>query len=115
MEKRRNITKLRTSAHKPRIETEGFNNKNTYIPPELRLCMNCEGKQVEDEFHFIAECNKYTSLRDELFTKCKRYNKYFDDYNNYDKFIWLLSNENLGNLSGFLGTFITEALKIRST
>ena len=114
VEKRRNITKLRTSEHKLRIETERFNNKNTYVPPELRLCMNCEGKQVEDEFHFIAECNKYTSLRDELFTKCKRYNKYFDDYNNYDKFIWLLSNENLGNLSG-LGTFITEALKIRST
>ena len=76
--------------------------------------MNCEGKQVEDEFHFIAECTKYTSLRDELFAKCKRYNKYFDAYNNYDTFIWLLSNENLGNLNGLV-TFITEALKIRST
>ena len=78
--------------------------------------MNCEGKQVEDEFQFIAECTKYTSLWGELLTKCKRYNKYFADHNNYDKFIWLFSNENLstGNLNG-LGTFITESLKIRST
>ena len=36
---RKNITRLRISAHKLRTETERFNNKLQYIPPEMRTCL----------------------------------------------------------------------------
>jgi hypothetical protein len=112
IERRKNIAKLRISAHKLRIETERFNNKHSYIPHEERFCQNCEINKTEDELHFIIECSKYQSLRDELFTKCVIYNKHFKDYNNDAKFIWLMSNENLRHLNS-LGEFINGALKIR--
>ncbi len=112
IERRKNITKLRISAHKLRIETERFNNKNSYIPPEVRFCKSCEANKTEDELHFLIECSKYQSLRDVLFRKSIIYNKHFKDYNNDAKFIWLMSNENLRLLNS-LGEFINGALKIR--
>ena len=113
VERRKNIAKLRTSAHKLRIETDRFNNKNKYLPTELRLRLNCKGKQIEDKFHFIIECDRYKSLRNELFQKCIKYNKYFEQYHKYDKFIWIMSCENLGQFNS-LGEFITLALKLRN-
>ena len=112
IERRKNIAKLRISAHKLNIEMERFNNKNSYNPPELRFCKNCEANKTKDEFHFIIECNKYQTLRDELFKKSIIHNKHFKDYDNGDKFIWLMSNESLGQLN-VLGEFITRALKTR--
>ena len=51
-------TKIRASAHKLKIKPDRFNNKNTYIPPELRKCTNCSENKTEDEFHFMLECSK---------------------------------------------------------
>ncbi len=82
----KNITKLRISAHKLKIETDRFNNKHKYIPPELRLCTNCNANKTEDEFHFLLECSKDTSYRDEWFRKCSLDNTYVDDYNNHDSY-----------------------------
>ena len=75
VEIRKNITRLRISAHKLRIETERFNNKLQYIPPEMRTCLNCNRKETEDEFHV-----EYSSFRDDLFQKLKILNKYFNEY-----------------------------------
>ena len=93
VEIRKNITRLRISAHKLRIETERFNNKLQYIPPEMRTCLNCNRKETEDEFHVIIACPKYSSIRDDLFQKCKILNKYFNEYGDKEKFIWIMSNE----------------------
>ena len=71
VEIRKNITRLRISAHKLRIETERFNNKLQYIPPEMRTCLNCNRKETEDEFHVIIACPKYSSFRDDLFQNAK--------------------------------------------
>ena len=108
----KNIAKLRISAHKLRIETDRFSNKHTYIPPELRLCLNCESNVTEDELHFVIECKKYQQLRNELFRKCMLYNKYFVDYSNDNKFMWIMLNENLGQLNNF-GEYINGALRLR--
>ena len=67
----KNITRLRISAHKLRIETERFNNKLQYIPPEMRTCLNCNREETEDEFHVVIACPKYSSLRDDLFQNAK--------------------------------------------
>ena len=49
---RRNLTKLRISAHNLAIET-GRYSRPIETPIEKRLCFHC--KQVETEFHFIFD------------------------------------------------------------
>ena len=73
IEIRKNITRLRISAHKLRIETERFNNKLKYIPPEMRTCLNCNRKETEDEFHVVITCPKYSSYTGMTYSKNAKY------------------------------------------
>ena len=57
---RRNLTKLRISAHNLAVET-GRYTKGTKIMPNKRLCFHC--KLVESEYHLVLECSLYTDLR----------------------------------------------------
>jgi hypothetical protein len=50
---------------------------------------------MEDEFHFLIECKKYESLRNDLFSKCETKNKHFNNYDKHDKCFWILTNEDL--------------------
>ena len=63
---RRDITKLRLSAHKLEIESGRHHN----IPSDLRFCPHCPDK-VGDEKHFIISCSKLTNERSSLFEVCK--------------------------------------------
>ena len=112
IEKRKQIARMRISAHKLRIETQRFNNRHIYIPPELRTCINCIDNKTEDEYHFLVECSQYQSLRNELFNKCSNLNKHFNSYGNCEKIIWIMTSENMEQL-GNLGTFIVKALNVR--
>ena len=56
---RRNLTKLRISAHGLAIETGRFTKPKK--PIDKRICFHC--KQLEDEYHFILKCKLYTSER----------------------------------------------------
>ena len=112
IEKRKQIARMRISAHKLRIETQRFNNRHIYIPPELRTCINCIDNKTEDEYHFLVECSQYQSLRNELFNKCSNLNKHFSSYENCEKFIWIMTSENMEQL-GNLDTFIVKALNVR--
>ena len=56
--------KLRISNHKLLIETGRYNN----VPRSDRLCTIC-GHNVEDETHFLFHCPRYSSLRDNFFSK----------------------------------------------
>jgi hypothetical protein len=47
-ELRSNYTKLRTSTHNLKSETGRRNNKNNYIPYELRYCKSCNLNIVEN-------------------------------------------------------------------
>ena len=49
-------------------------------------------------------------LRDDLFQKCKILNKYFNAYGDEEKFIWIMSNEDINKIN-CLGTFIAKSLK----
>ncbi len=66
---------------------------------------------TEDEFHFLIACDKYRDVRKELFLHCVKYNKLFERYTDVHKFLWLLTNEDMGTLKS-LGTYITEANKL---
>ena len=64
---RRNLTKLRISAHNLAIETGRYNNTISSItskPIDKRLCHHC--KKVESEFHLIFECQLYDNVRKKL-------------------------------------------------
>ena len=57
------MAKTRLGCLEIRLETGRW--ARPRIPEEARICQVCENfnKNVEDEFHFIFECSKYSSLR----------------------------------------------------
>ena len=75
---RRDITKLRISAH--RLEIEAGRYKTPKIPTDKRFCKQCG--VVEDEYHLIMKCQKYTNERKLLLQKIENiifdYSKFTD-------------------------------------
>ena len=53
------LTRLRLSAHSLNVETGRYNN----IARNQRLCLNCDMHEIEDEFHFVLVCPKYSEIR----------------------------------------------------
>ena len=60
---RSKVTKLRLSNHRLAIETG--RHAIPKVPKEERFCPFCKG-QVEDEYHFLFECQNMKHLREEL-------------------------------------------------
>ncbi len=58
---RSTLTRYRLSGHKLMIETG--RHRQTWLPPEQRLCSHCDLNQMETELHFLTECSKYTDIR----------------------------------------------------
>ena len=111
-EMRRKLAQFRLSAHKLAIETGRYNGKNRYVPPEDRLCQSCNGQKMEDEQHFLLGCPKYEPLREMLFKVVSNKNQHFIQYNEHQKFVWLMLNEDIDVLKS-TAHFIIEALKMR--
>ena len=66
--KRKNIVKLRISAHNLAIEKER-NKKQGKTTLLERKCKYCNTKRVENEYHFIMHCPLYMTERQEFFAK----------------------------------------------
>ena len=69
----RNITKLRISSHRLRIETGRYENSEKIPRNECTgICKNCTSTETEDEIHFLLQCPKYNvqrkNLLNQLFT-----------------------------------------------
>ena len=109
---RRSIAQIRLSAHKLNIESGRYNGRNQYVPPADRTCRNCALNDMEDELHFVLKCTAYDHLRADLLKQFEVGNPHFSSYNIHQKFIWIMSNENLDNLKS-LGKYISAALKVR--
>ena len=62
---RKNITRLRISAH--RLEIERGRHSGPKVLPADRLCRHCNAAQVEDEVHLVMQCPKYNIARTRLF------------------------------------------------
>ena len=56
---RKILTQFRISNHKLKIEYGRYQN----IPRDERLCNNCNMQTVEDEFHFVFDCQCYETKR----------------------------------------------------
>ena len=90
------FSKLRMSSHRLAIES-GRWVRPTRIPVDDRKCTLCE--VLEDEYHFVIECNRYVELR-------KKYiPKYYWQRPSMIKFVELLNTTNkklLRNLSIYI-------------
>ncbi len=60
------MTKLRISAHRLAIEQGRYT--APFTPKENRICQNCLTDEIEDEYHFMMHCGKFTNIRQDLFT-----------------------------------------------
>ena len=70
LDKRKNLTKLRISAHDLKIETGRY----TKTDIQNRICLNCNNHQIEDETHFLLNCSLYHHIRNDLTVKLQNYN-----------------------------------------
>ena len=96
------LCKFRVSAHCLKVETGRWNN----IPRMERLCDLCTSKYIEDEFHFLLVCPKYSDLR------AKYIPDYFHNPPVLFKFILLLSSEKVVTIRK-LSRYIFHATKRR--
>ena len=98
------FSRLRMSSHRLEIES-GRWTRPIRTPIADRKCSLCN--VIEDEFHFILECNMFVELR-------KKFNaKYYWNRPNMIKFIALINNNNESCIRK-LSTFIFQAFKRRS-
>ena len=111
---RRCLAKFRLSAHRLKIETDRFIGNKGYIKPEDRLCKTCTLSVVENEQHFLIKCPAYADLRNKLFSSINLGNPHFINYSEENKFLWLMSSENLQDLK-LTAEFIHQAMHLRST
>ncbi len=65
MQHRKARTGFRVSAHD--LPTERARYKRPPTPLEQRICNICPSKPIEDEFHFLMECDKAKDDRNVLF------------------------------------------------
>ena len=102
---RRELTRLRVSAHRLEVET-GRWHKPRAIPYPDRKCIACN--KLEDEFHFMLECPLYKDIR-KIYIK-----EYFWKYPNIPKFIQLLTSDNK-ELNINIAMFVQKSFELRKT
>ena len=109
-ENRRALTKLRTSCHNLLIETGRWNN----IDRHARLCKKCTQNTVEDEMHFLFDCNMYSHERTETFNFVKFQTNIdlFINANRLSNLKLLFKSQNLSAVNS-LGKFVKSAFDIR--
>jgi len=102
---RKSITRLRLSSHRLRIESGRYGRNR--IDRAERVCQVCGNGEVEDEFHFLLVCDKYSYMR-------RRYiSVHYTRRPSMWKLIDLLSSVHADTLSK-LACFVTCALKVRT-
>ena len=84
---RTSLTKFRLSNHSLMIET----GRHQHIEKNLRFCPFCP-RNIEDEFHFLLECQVFRTLRNELFAEAKKKDENFLQMEKSEKFVTLLTN-----------------------
>ena len=103
------ISKIRLSNHDQMIE-KGRHQK-PIIKKELRFCPFCKNEnKVETEHHFILKCNTFNPIRNQLLMEIEITFPPFKHLQEYEKFVFLLTNENTLQL---VGNYLYRALESR--
>ena len=72
------------------------------VPLGERVCKLCNNGKVETEFHFVMECNKLQTLRNELFLIITEKDHTFMHLNIIDKFLYISSEINTCTIAKFI-------------
>ncbi len=64
--------------------------RQTWLPPEQRLCSHCDLNQMETELHFLTECSKYTDIRTVYYDKIQQIHPTFTTLPDQKKLAYLL-------------------------
>ena len=104
--RRRDISKLRTSAHALEVEVGRYRKKldpasNKLVPIERheRLCTTCSNGEVEDERHFITSCNLFSEERKSFILQLEHKLGYKPDSNLLFKIIFGLNSVENNNFT----------------
>ena len=89
---RRALTRFRVSSHS--LEIENGRHCKPKIPVDQRLCKCCTSQSIEDEVHFLIQCELYADLRQELLTKISGVCDNFKRQRPEDQFYSLMTSEN---------------------
>ena len=100
---RKAITKLRGGLLDLRANTGRYEN----IPYEDRICLMCK-TSIEDEFHFIFECNNYGSIRQNFIPE------YYYVHPSYEKFKDLMTRRKHDTLLN-IARYVIVAMKHRES
>ena len=90
---RRVLAKFRSCNLPLAIETGRYNRPKT--PVSERLCNYCHMDSIEDETHFLVDCEFYSDLRFNLFQSAQNINDRFKYYESIDKLVWLMNYNDL--------------------
>ena len=104
------LCRLRVSSHNLMIE------KGRHYRPKLereeRKCPNCMNV-VEDECHFIINCPLYNDNRSELIQEISKTCLNYDQMNDMQKFIFIMTNENTDIIKQ-LAKYVYTSMKKRN-
>ena len=97
------INGIHGSAHKLIIELCRYHN----IERSERICTLCDAKEIEDEYHFILQCPRYSNLRN------AHIKQYYHRRPNVLKLVQLLITTSIKELSN-LGKYLERSNKLRN-
>ena len=103
------MSQLRTSSHTLAIEYGRYTRPKTKI--EDRKCSSCH--ILEDERHFLIECNINQAERENLFSKLTHIAPNFIHMTDEEKLIFLMCNKDQQILT-WVGKFIYKSFKYRA-
>ena len=106
------LARLRTSAHNLNIEKGRHTNPVT--PLQDRTCSFCHSSDIDDEFHFLISCPFHSEKRTHLFESIKRDIPGFNNMNDQDKFINIMSLQTDDTLKN-VARFVSECFKHRDS
>ena len=89
------LARLRLSAHNLHIETGRYVKQSERKEPQDRLCVYCDLKECEDEYHFVMRCTLYQNLRQKLFDKVITHFPFVKNYSEKQQFTWLLASADI--------------------
>lgn len=110
LEKRREFTKLRISSHRLHVESGRYNKPK--IPYELRKCPFC-ANSIENELHFVVNCEMYTVVRKELLTTFSNNNFSTLTEDIFMKFMACKFSSNHVKLTNEILSYTNKSIEIR--
>ena len=77
------------------------------VPRNQRFCNKCNSGSIGDEIHFLINCDKFLNDRKTFFELVENNVQNFSNLNDEQKFIYLLTSENIPVLNA-IGKYILK-------